>query len=142
MNRQLILRVAAAAGLGAAATIASVWLDIPGHGEFVITSWVAGALAAIALPGRWSLVAGVAGVVVGGVSAPLAGASVTLLALALAIVAGLFTHGWLSASVAARLRRDGVSAVFAPEVLAGLAIVMLTIGAGVWFAVQFGAGPA
>ena len=144
MNRQqtLILRASTAAVLGVAATAASVRLDIPGRGEFVLTSWVAGALAAIALPGRRSLIAGVAGVIVGGVTAPLAGASVTLLALALAIVASLFAHGWLSASVAARFRRDGLAAVFAPAVLAGLAVVVLTIGAGVWFAVQLAANPA
>jgi hypothetical protein len=135
-------RVATAAGLGVAATVASVLLDIPGRGEFVVTSWIAGALAAIVLPGRWSLVAGVAGVIVGGVAAPLMGASITLLALALGIVAGLFAHGWLSASVVPRLRRDGLAAVFTPAVLAGLAIVVLAIGAGVWFAIQFAANPA
>lgn len=144
MNNQqfLALRVATAAGLGVAATVASVWLDIPGRGEFVITSWLAGALAALVLPGPRGLVAGAIGVILGGASAPLAGASVTLLALALAIIAGLFAHGWLCASLASRLRRDGLAAGLTPAVLTGLVVIVLTIGAGVWFAIQFAANPA
>jgi hypothetical protein len=40
------------------------------------------------------------------------------------------------------LRKDGLAALSTPGVLAGIAILFVTVGAGIWLAVQLSANPA
>ena len=85
-------RALVAAAAGAGATAASFALGIPGQGQFVVVTWLAGALAAGAFAGAPGWLAGILGIGAAlAIAAALAGSG-GLLVLVFAILTGLFSH--------------------------------------------------
>ena len=134
-------RLMLALGLGVMASVLAILLDIPGRGEFALVSWLAGAISAYVAGGWRGLAAGLAGVAIGGLAAPLLSRSITLIAVALAVVGAVFGHGWLAGSVVARIRQAGMAALREPSILAGIGVLVASAGGAVWLALAFAEAP-
>lgn len=142
-TRGVTWRLAAAVLLGAAAALSGFVFGLPGKGEFVALTWLAGFAALLITPGWPGFVAVITGAAVTSALLDVADGVFGLIFLIVAIVVALASHGALSAAVLQRVRTLGMRASLRDaRVLGGGGVALGVVLFFVWFAGELARNPA
>jgi hypothetical protein len=134
--------LAAAFVLGCAAAVSGFVFGMPGNGEFVPLTWLAGGAAIIVAPGWRGFVALLAGATVAATFLDVLDGVFGLVWLIVAIVVALAGHGALSASVLLRLRALGWRlGLKDPSVLRGGGVALGLALISIWVAQDLARNP-
>ena len=135
-------RLAMAFGLGVIAATSALVFGIPGNGEFIAFTWLAGLLAAFIAPGVPGFLAVVAGVTVWAALLDVADGTFGLVFLGIAIVGALTAHGELAGSVVRRIGALGLREGLRDRTVVVRGWIAVALAAlFVWFAIELGKNP-
>jgi len=137
-----IARLGVAFGLGCIAASSALVFDVPGRGEFIALTWLAGFITALLAPGVAGFIAVVAGVTIWVAFVDALDGAFQLLFLALGILVALAAHGELVGSVLRSVASLGLSRGLRERVVVlrgAIALGLLVVFAKV--AIELGANP-
>lgn len=141
-GRPSIGRLAASFGLGCIAASSALVFDVPGRGEFIALTWLAGLITVFVAPGIAGFIAVVAGVTIWVALVDALDGTLQLLFLILGIVISLTAQAALVGVVARRMASLGLTASLRDRpVLVGGAIALGLAALFVWFAIKLGGNP-
>ena len=136
------VRLALAFGLGVIAATSALVFGIPGNGEFIAFTWLAGLLAAFIAPGIPGFIAVVAGVTVWAALLDMADGTFGLVFLVIAIVGALAAHGELVGSVLRRIGTLGWREGLRDRTVVVRGWIAVALAAlFVWSAIELGKNP-
>lgn len=129
--------------LGCAAATSALVFGIPGNGEFVIFTWLAGLIAVFVAPGVAGFIAVVVGVSIWAALLDVADGTFGLVFLVVAIVGALAAHGALVGLIVRRIAMLGLRRSLRDrDVIVRGAIALGLVVLFVWFANDLRANPA